>query len=127
MSQVISFHTFDPDVTACSIVSKFRSTSVHKEGNICLLECYRVPRAFNALFTATWRRYVYMFPLNVQQERQSVCAPVDAAESGDKRSSGTNFGWFPIIADSKSYYVDVDVTVVDTLLREYVDLGRKIM
>lgn len=63
VSQVISFNTFD-DVTSEQILAKFHKSKAHEEGVMRVFECERVPRKFHAQFSATWRRYIYLFPLN---------------------------------------------------------------
>lgn len=113
ISQVLSFHTFDQSITEKSIVEKFKASRVHAEGNIRLLKCWRMPREFNALYCATWRRYIYMFPLNIKSYTPVVHEPIT-----DPRSSGVNFGWHPVEIGSKTYLVDVDVATVNLLLQE---------
>lgn len=63
LSQIISFHTFD-DVTADEILQQLKASEACRSGQLIGWECYRVPRRFHALYSATWRRYVYVFPLN---------------------------------------------------------------
>jgi tRNA U38,U39,U40 pseudouridine synthase TruA len=63
VSQVISFATFD-DVNATDILNKLRDCEAVKSGRLAIFDCRRVPKRFHALFSATWRRYLYVFPLN---------------------------------------------------------------
>lgn len=63
LSQIISFHTFD-EVAVEDIVAVFNESLPQKEGRLKLLHCTRVPRKFHALFSASWRRYIYLLPLN---------------------------------------------------------------
>jgi tRNA pseudouridine(38-40) synthase len=66
VSQIISFHTYD-DITPDSILHDFhhKGPETTRNGSLRAYDCARVPRAFHALFSATWRRYVYLFPLNI--------------------------------------------------------------
>lgn len=63
VSQIISFATFD-DVSATDILNKLRDCEAVKSGRLAIFDCRRVPKRFHALFSATWRRYLYVFPLN---------------------------------------------------------------
>ena len=40
-----------------------RESEACKEGRLNVYSCYRVPRKFNSRSSATWRRYLYLFPL----------------------------------------------------------------
>ena len=62
LSQILSFHTFE-EVGVEDIVSVFNESLPQKECRLKLLNCTRVPRKFHALFSASWRRYVYLLPL----------------------------------------------------------------
>ena len=62
ISQIISFATFD-DVTADDILREFNASLACRQGHLWAWDCQRVPRKFQALFSATWRRYLYLFPL----------------------------------------------------------------
>jgi hypothetical protein len=62
ISQVLSFATHDP-LTSEDILSRCREHTAFKENKLAIYQCIRVPRRFHALFSASWRRYVYLFPL----------------------------------------------------------------
>lgn len=40
-----------------------KNSDACKEGRLNVYNCYRVPRKFNSRSSATWRRYLYLFPL----------------------------------------------------------------
>jgi hypothetical protein len=63
MSQVISFSTFD-DITIEEICDKTRQSRPFLENKLVIWDALRLPRKFHPLFCATWRRYVFLFPLN---------------------------------------------------------------
>ena len=63
MSQIINFHTYVP-LTPTEIMNKITQTTAVKEGRLRVYDCQRVPKKFHAQFSATWRRYLYLFPLN---------------------------------------------------------------
>ena len=65
ISQILSFTTYD-DIDAASILKAFDESSddPSRYRRVRAYECVRVPRRFHSLFSATWRRYVYLFPLN---------------------------------------------------------------
>ena len=62
ISQVLSFSTYE-EITAKDIVEKIVRSEQYREAKIGVWDCQRVPRKFHALFSATWRRYMYLFPL----------------------------------------------------------------
>jgi tRNA pseudouridine(38-40) synthase len=62
VSQIISFHTRD-NIDAEQLLETVRKAAPCEEGSLFVSDVARVPRRFHALFSATWRRYIYMFPL----------------------------------------------------------------
>ena len=63
LSQIVSVHTFE-EIAVEDIVAVFNESLPQKEGRLKLMNCTRVPRKFHALFSASWRRYIYLLPLN---------------------------------------------------------------
>lgn len=64
VSQVIGLWSTGPDVTSEEILERVRRSDGVQGGRLAAYECYRVPKKFNARSTATWRRYLYLLPLN---------------------------------------------------------------
>ncbi len=65
ISQIVSFKTSNVSLTAFDIVNKFNnSLNYSEDSNLVVYQCARVPKMFNARSQATWRRYLYTFPLN---------------------------------------------------------------
>ena len=64
ISQIVCFWSTDVSITENDILNKFRAGEGYKTGRLSVYECYRVPKKFNARSSATWRRYLYLFPLN---------------------------------------------------------------
>jgi hypothetical protein len=62
--QIVSFSTFESEVSSDSILARARAATSVAQGRLNIWECWRVPRQFHPLFTARWRRYIYLFPLN---------------------------------------------------------------
>lgn len=62
ISQIISFHSHE-NITAKDILQKLKDSDACKLKRLGAWDCYRVPRKFHALFSATWRRYLYLLPL----------------------------------------------------------------
>jgi hypothetical protein len=99
LSQIVSFSTFEEDVTEESIMSSFAANlAPERRQYLVCSQCYRVPRKFHALFTATWRRYLYMFPLKEGTYPASVVG----------QCQGNGVG------------ADVDVDFIRTALQMYV-------
>ncbi|RYH16213.1 hypothetical protein EON65_30475, partial [archaeon] len=63
ISQVISFSTYDA-LSPTDFLLSLRAHPNFNQGKLSASQCVRVPRRFHALFSASWRRYVYLFPLN---------------------------------------------------------------
>lgn len=61
ISQIISFHTHSP-ITPKEIIDQLSSSEAAQNGYLRAFECVRVPKKFQALFSATWRRYLFLFP-----------------------------------------------------------------
>jgi len=99
VSQVICVTTSDQGTTAEELVERMRGSAPVREGRLQVFDCQRVPKKFNARSSATWRRYLFLFPLN-------KLASSELVEEGDGSSRG---------GDTHSDY-DVDVGRVNALL-----------
>lgn len=64
VSQVLCFATQDMTKTPEGMLEKFRASKPVQEGRLAVYDIQRVPKKFHARSSATWRRYLYMFPLN---------------------------------------------------------------
>jgi tRNA U38,U39,U40 pseudouridine synthase TruA len=64
VSQVIGFFTTNMEKSGDDIIAMMQASEPVKSGRLSVYDCYRVPKKFNARSTATWRRYLYLFPLN---------------------------------------------------------------
>jgi len=64
LSQIVGFHTTNMSMTGEAVLSRMRSSEPVTSGRLNAYECLRVPKKFNARSSATWRRYLYLFPLN---------------------------------------------------------------
>lgn len=65
--QVVSFKTYD-EISEKTLIEEFLKSEPCVAGRLGLRQCFRVPKKFNALFSATWRRYIYLFPLKFPDE-----------------------------------------------------------
>jgi len=63
ISQIICFSTFE-DLTSADFITQLKQSEAVHSGRLNVWDCKRVPKRFHALFSATWRRYLYIFPLN---------------------------------------------------------------
>jgi hypothetical protein len=64
LSQVICFSTYNHNISPESLTSEMNSSEPFLSHRLAVLDCVRVPRKFHPIFSATWRRYVYLFPVN---------------------------------------------------------------
>jgi tRNA U38,U39,U40 pseudouridine synthase TruA len=85
VSQVICFANDKMDRTPEYYMEKFKSSKPFLEGRLAVYDCQRVPKKFHSRASATWRRYLYMFPLNrvdagavEKEDIRGVYDPVDA-------------------------------------------------
>lgn len=63
ISQVVSL-VGNIDDTAELLLERMRASEPIMSGRLAVYGCVRVPKKFNARSSATWRRYLYMLPLN---------------------------------------------------------------
>lgn len=63
LSQVVSYTSFDTTSTPAQLLRQSQATDACRSGRLAVWDCQRVPRKFHPLFAATWRRYLYLFPL----------------------------------------------------------------
>jgi hypothetical protein len=102
ISQVICFATQDMTVNAEDLVAKFKESVPYKEGRLAVYDCQRVPKKFHSRASATWRRYLYLFPLN----------RIDGAKECGGEGEGSLRGVYSGAAETRSgdnvYDVDID-------------------
>jgi len=73
----VLFEGTKKDVSREDIVSAFHNSEACREGRLVVLDCQRVPKKFNARSSATWRRYLYLFPLNIASETDTGLYDID--------------------------------------------------
>lgn len=81
LSQVISFTFGAGLVTPEGVVQSINESKAGKAGRIVAFDCQRAPKRFHAQFSATWRRYIYLFPLNRRAD-QPCAFDVDVSRVG---------------------------------------------
>lgn len=64
VSQIVSM-IGNTDETSENVLNRTRASEPVISGRLAIYDCVRVPKKFNARSSATWRRYLYMLPLNV--------------------------------------------------------------
>jgi len=62
ISQVVCVSS-NETMTADRLIERMRSSAPVIEGRLQVYDCQRVPKKFNARSSATWRRYLFLFPL----------------------------------------------------------------
>ncbi|KAK1399316.1 hypothetical protein POM88_009179 [Heracleum sosnowskyi] len=82
--QVCSFSTWRTDIKAQDIEEAVNDAG---PGNLRVISVFKVSRAFHPNFSAKWRRYIYVFPLNTEKEESSQCEDADTdVFDGGKRN-----------------------------------------
>ncbi|GMJ07165.1 hypothetical protein like AT5G35400 [Hibiscus trionum] len=69
IQQVCSFYTWRKDVKPCDIEEAINSAA---PGKLRVVSVSEVSRVFHPNFSAKWRRYLYIFPLNGQENEKEV-------------------------------------------------------
>ncbi|KAE8735478.1 Detected protein of confused Function [Hibiscus syriacus] len=70
IQQVCSFYTWRQDVKPCDIEDAINSAA---PGKLRVVSVSEVSRVFHPNFSAKWRRYLYIFPLNDQENEKQCC------------------------------------------------------
>lgn len=77
MSQIVSFHSTSEDLTEESLTAQIEQHPAFVSGKLAAFEVKQVPKKFHAMFSATWRRYLYIFPLNTSSWIRNVTPKYD--------------------------------------------------
>jgi tRNA pseudouridine(38-40) synthase len=97
--QIVCWNTTKMNLTTRDlIIKKMKSSEPCQSGRLSIYDCQRVPKSFNSRNSATWRRYLYNFPLN----------------SGAYPINNNNNNIFLI--DNMFNGIDVDVTFINKML-----------
>ena len=109
------------DVTPQSLMSQLLKTEPCKLGCLNVYECFRVPKRFHALFSATWRRYLFLFPLNQgNYPLYNVHQPHFLSNDQNTQTppSFSHISGAPASQPATTVHVDVNVARVNTLLNQ---------
>lgn len=63
LSQVVCY-TVDDDLIEAELLEKVKSSEAFRQQRLTVYDVRRVPRSFNSRSCATWRRYLYLLPLD---------------------------------------------------------------
>lgn len=112
ISQVICFSTPDMKIKPEDLIKKFKESEPYKDGRLAIFDCQRVPKKFHSRASATWRRYLYMFPLNriIKTTQNGTYNPTES-EGPDKPC-----GWYDSSSTNGTVEYDVDVEVLNRIL-----------
>lgn len=87
LSQIVNFQTI-PNLVGTDYLEALQSASNKyiQEGSIAIHDVKRVPKRFNARSLATWRRYIYLFPLKglKEEEMERTIVNEEEGEEGDE-------------------------------------------
>jgi tRNA U38,U39,U40 pseudouridine synthase TruA len=73
LSQIISFYVNkDQLLDEKTLLQQIKSHPAIQSGRLAIFDCQTVPRKFHALFSATWRRYMFLYPLNDPQRAREM-------------------------------------------------------
>lgn len=121
VSQVICFATDDMTLTPAAVLDRFRASAPCQAGRLAAYDCQRVPKKFNARASATWRRYLYLFPLN----------RLDANGSPSTDASLPQGAYPGSPADGPKPEFDVDVEAVNRILsrlgKDHIRIWRRVI
>ncbi len=139
ISQVVSFITSNVTITPDEIKDKINNVYSDLDRRLKCYDVYRVPKSFNPRSHATWRRYIYMVPLN--KNANNSCYDIDinfvnkmlskvenlelnyhAFSHGEDRSAASPDGLQDrcVMFKAKSYYLNLEPNDVPVLTIELV-------
>ena len=90
ISQIINFNTNNMNLTAYDIYNKFKQSKPCIDGRLSIYDCYRVPKKFHSRASATWRRYLYMFPLKRLRTDDNIEKNNTNSDEDSSRSNNNN-------------------------------------
>eukprot|EP01038_Epipyxis_sp_PR26KG_P008876 gene8876-11973_t len=70
ISQIVCFTTHKP-VDTKILLENLQQTEPFASGRLRIYDCVRVPKKFNSRSSATWRRYLYAFPIKMSASNYS--------------------------------------------------------
>jgi tRNA pseudouridine(38-40) synthase len=125
VSQVICISS-SPDVTAADLLTRMKLSEPVTNGRLQVYDCYRVPHKFNARSSATWRRYLYLLPLNTGQFGddvdidisfvndalkliENISLPYNGFAHGENRNQGEGLEDFCTMYRAKAYIVSTEM------------------
>ncbi|KAK1417053.1 hypothetical protein QVD17_26175 [Tagetes erecta] len=82
--QVCSFYTWREDVRPQNIEDAINSIS---PGKLRVLSVTQVPRTFHPNFSAKWRRYLYIFPLNAGEADEEDTTITNDGKTSDQKNN----------------------------------------
>lgn len=77
ISQVVNFFAEDTSKSPQDMMDLVAFSEASFSGRLRAYNCVRVPKKFNARSCATWRRYLYLFPLSSNDNEHDKAAIVD--------------------------------------------------
>ena len=82
VSQMICFHTYDDPPRSPEDYLLIAKQSIPCiAGRLRFFDCVTMPRSFHSLFCATWRRYIFLVPLQNYTRCPWIPAPTNASSS----------------------------------------------
>jgi tRNA U38,U39,U40 pseudouridine synthase TruA len=122
VSQVVSFHSTSETLSEESIRASMDAHEAFSSGRLAYFEVKEVPKKFHAMFSATWRRYLYLFPLNTSSWVRNTTPLYD---DEPVPSVVYHFSAVGIISEETDVKdvplqdVDVDVEFINAMLSRY--------
>jgi tRNA pseudouridine(38-40) synthase len=124
VSQVICMSTI-PNVTAADLLTRMKLSEPVTNGRLQVYDCFRVPHKFNARSCATWRRYLYLLPLNLGEFHdnididinfvnealkliENISLPYNGFAHGENRNVGEGLEDFCTLYRAKAYIVSTE-------------------
>jgi tRNA pseudouridine(38-40) synthase len=124
ISQVICFSSNQPIDTIALLESTINAEPC-VAGRLKFYDIKRVPKKFHARSSATWRRYLYLFPLNSNHSKDNNTSDIHVNEnvSDGNNNSTNNNDSFNTNKNEKAnieYDFDVDVAFLNKILSKLV-------
>ncbi len=88
-------------------IQKFQQSDACIDNRLRVYQCYRVPKRFHSRSSALWRRYLYLFPLNIAEKNRDVSFPMSLPSIDSDSATKDGLGYHEM-RKMIEYTIDVD-------------------
>jgi tRNA pseudouridine(38-40) synthase len=92
----------EPENSGNDFLERLKASDAWQDGRLRVFQCYRVPKRFHSRSSALWRRYLYLFPLDIAEKNRNLTIAPSIEDSSNLENH---------ISDSRrviEYAIDID-------------------